>query len=154
MNTFKIGDRVTATTGHRKGQVSTVNYVFSSGHDVEVKYDDGILHIHRISDVSSTAVPTAVSARPGNEDFLRAAVKAMTKIARTQKTFTTDDIWTSLAKTNPAGFDVEPRALGSLMLQAAKQNVIKATTRTKTSKRPECHKRPVRVWKSLVFTGK
>jgi Zn finger protein HypA/HybF involved in hydrogenase expression len=84
---------------------------------------------------------------PGNEAFMRAAVKALTKVARKHKHFSTDEVWAALGKVKT----MEPRALGSLMLQAAKQGAIEATDRTVKSTRPECHKRPVRVWKSLLF---
>ena len=62
---------------------------------------------------------------------------------------TTDDVWQAL---NCAGVDVphEPRALGAVMQSAARQNVIAATDRVRQSQRPECHARPVRIWRSLV----
>ncbi len=80
--------------------------------------------------------------------FNIAAVKAVVKLAKTKRSFTTDDIWAALPASATAG--VEPRALGAIMTSAQDQGAIKATGRYKPSKRPECHRRPVRVWKSLL----
>ena len=62
---------------------------------------------------------------------------------------TTDDVWQAMIH---AGVTMphEPRALGAVMQSAARQNLIAATDRVRQSQRPECHARPVRVWRSLV----
>jgi hypothetical protein len=43
----------------------------------------------------------------------------------------------------------EPRAIGAMMTNAAKAGVIAPTNRYTPSARPECHRRPVKIWKSL-----
>jgi hypothetical protein len=43
----------------------------------------------------------------------------------------------------------EPRALGALMREAARNGLIEATDRVRPSERPQCHMNPKRVWRSL-----
>ena len=69
-------------------------------------------------------------------------------LARRQATLTTDDVWAAIG--SPAD---EPRILGNVMRQAAQDGVIAAIDRYIPSTRPECHCRPVRVWRSLVFSA-
>lgn len=59
--------------------------------------------------------------------------------------FTTDDVWDRL---DPAYSTHEPRALGALMKAMATRGVITPTQQYRTSKRSECHNRPVRVWRA------
>jgi len=44
----------------------------------------------------------------------------------------------------------EPRAMGAVMRSLARARVIEATDRTVESVRKANHRRPVRVWKSLI----
>lgn len=161
-SSLKIGDYVKAVTKTHGVIVGAVDYIYVSGRSLNIIDGQGRIHYVLASEAEALPMPAPSSSpaaaeeltRPGNEDFMRAAVKALTKVARTNKTFTTDEVWAQLAKTNPEGFNVEPRALGALMLTASKQGAIKTTTRTRSSKRGQCHGRPVRVWKSLLYTGK
>ena len=71
---------------------------------------------------------------------------AMRAVRRRVGEFTTDDVWQELD-----GFGYvtsEPRAMGAVMRQAALDGVVVATDRYRKSIRPECHARPVRVWKA------
>lgn len=150
-NSFKTGDRVRIVSGfhkHREGVVINHAYMDDLTVDVRIEGRAYFLGTNTIEHVK------AESTMPGTEAFMRAAVKALTKVARKNRAFTTDDVWASLAKTHPAGFNVEPRVLGSLMLQAQKQGAIAATDRTLKSIRPECHKRPLRIWTSRIFVEK
>lgn len=92
---------------------------------------------------------TQVPATPNSDAFFRAAAKAIVRIARKQEFFTTDDLWSEIpAEARPS----EPRALGGFITQVAKNGtVIARTDRVQTSKRKECNRRPIKVWKSLLF---
>jgi hypothetical protein len=58
--------------------------------------------------------------------------------------FTTDDVWAYLVSTTH-----EPRAMGAVMRQAVRDGFIESTGRYIKSKRPECHMRPI-----LVYRGR
>lgn len=96
----------------------------------------------------TTVAAIEATARAANSAWYKAAGKVLAEVARKRKYFTTDEVWKALPE------DVatpEPRAMGALMQQAAKQGTIYATKRTKKSKRKECHQRPVRVWQSRTY---
>ena len=76
------------------------------------------------------------------------AETAIRFLARSRQTFTTDDVWEHLHQRGHE-FPHEPRALGALMRNAAHAGLIVATDRVIPSQRPECHRRPIRVWRSL-----
>lgn len=59
-------------------------------------------------------------------------------------TFTTDDVWAGI---NPAHVTHERRALGAVMRQLQRSGDIVPTDQYVPSLRPECHRRPVRVWR-------
>lgn len=71
------------------------------------------------------------------------------QLAESCASFTTDDVWLALQKL-PDVATHEPRALGSMMRQAAKSGWIEPTDRYVNSQRPECHARPVKVWRSRL----
>jgi len=80
------------------------------------------------------------------------AENTVRSLAHTRKQFTTDDVWEKLAE---AGFAVppEPRALGGVIRQIAKEGLIFATNAYAKSLRPVCHTRPIRIWESRVFAN-
>jgi hypothetical protein len=57
--------------------------------------------------------------------------------------FTTDELWHALGKLTPP----EPRAMGSAMQAAKRRGLIVATGNYRQSERPDCHARPVLVWR-------
>jgi hypothetical protein len=65
-------------------------------------------------------------------------------VALRQSEFTTDDI--VFGEDQPR----EPRALGPLMLAAAKAGWIRPANRTRKSLRASCHARPKAVWLSRL----
>jgi hypothetical protein len=70
-------------------------------------------------------------------------------LAKTRPEFTTDDVWELMnQRLNPMPH--EPRAIGAMMTNAAKAGWIAPTDRYTPSARPECHRRPVKIWKSLL----
>jgi hypothetical protein len=79
----------------------------------------------------------------------KAADWAVGVTAMTKADFSTDDVWEQL---HWLGVQVphEPRALGAVMVRANRLGQITPTDRIVQSKRPECHARPVRVWKSAL----
>lgn len=74
------------------------------------------------------------------------ARKAVAHVAASGKPFTTDEVWDALG----AEWDVsthERRALGAVMRWAVRRGICEPTDDYRPSSRPECHKRPVRVWR-------
>lgn len=60
--------------------------------------------------------------------------------------FTTDDLWWRLEHVHTT----EPRAMGPMIQNAAKDGRIRPSGRYIKSDRPECHRRPVAVWHPVV----
>lgn len=60
------------------------------------------------------------------------------------QTFTTDYLWENV-ETIPN----EPRAMGAAMARAGRQALASPTGRYVKSRRPECHARPVMVWRRV-----
>jgi len=81
--------------------------------------------------------------------WLEAAVRIVKRICETTPEFTTDALHAELAKTMHS--TREKRALGAVMRKAAHCGWCENTSRVEKSKRPECHKRPVAVWRSLIY---
>lgn len=71
-------------------------------------------------------------------------------LAHLRPTVTTDEVWAMVGDWTVK----EPRALGALMREAARRGWIVATDSYRPSERIECHRRPVRVWRSQVFDGR
>jgi hypothetical protein len=84
------------------------------------------------------------NADPG---WMNAAAIAVKRVALKLDTFTTDDVWDELGYVSNTTH--EPRAMGAVMRNAARAGIITATSGYRTSKRGECHGRPVRVWTSV-----
>jgi len=73
------------------------------------------------------------------------AKEAIRIVARTLPEFTTDEVWKLLPPTR------ENRVLGALMIAAQKEGTVAWTNRTVKSDRPGCNRRPVRIWRSLIY---
>ena len=71
------------------------------------------------------------------------ARKAALQVASEKGVFTADDVWEKLGDDKPA----EPRAMGAVLTQLARDLTIEPTGEHRDSDRPECPGRPVRVWK-------
>jgi hypothetical protein len=82
-----------------------------------------------------------------DDDWATAARRAVGWLALTQYTFTTDDVWHALEGRTEATH--EPRALGAVMKRVASLGYCEPTEQWQQSSRPDCHGRPVRVWRSL-----
>tara|TARA_R100000234_G_C4982001_1_gene171379 strand:- start:481 stop:855 length:375 start_codon:yes stop_codon:yes gene_type:complete len=60
------------------------------------------------------------------------------------QTFTTDYLWEQV-ETTPN----EPRAMGAVMTRAKKEGLVSSTGKYIKSRRPECHARPVMIWRRV-----
>lgn len=85
-----------------------------------------------------------------NEEWKSDALQAVAKLAKRQTTLTADDVWGELS-TASAATTAEPRALGGIMKLASKMGLIEATEGFVLSSRVACHRRPVRIWRSLAW---
>jgi len=84
---------------------------------------------------------------PGKDEWIKAAKWTVLEVALTHKEFTTDEVWATGLPACPG----TNRALGPVMMAAAKAKVIERTPYTRDSKKVVSHARPVRVWESLVW---
>jgi hypothetical protein len=73
------------------------------------------------------------------------ALRAVFWVASRKERFTTDDVWEQ-GITSPE----EPRAMGAVMRVAESQGWIEPTRDHWLSRRPVCHRRPLRVWQSRL----
>lgn len=83
-------------------------------------------------------------------DWYAAAQAAVRQICRHRLRFTTDDVWRSLEEDYGFGSPPEPRAMGAVMRHARKQRWCRATEHFRPSERPVAHRKPCRVWESLL----
>ena len=82
-----------------------------------------------------------------NEAWKRAAMNAIRHLCTTKREWTADDLWDILA-----GEEVgthEPRALGAMIVKAAKAGLCRSTGRYVQSRLPIRHNRPVAIWESV-----
>lgn len=80
------------------------------------------------------------------EEWKEDAARALRIVAARQDEITTDDVWAELDAM--AGKTHERRAMGPVMVQAAKDGLIRASDpeRYRKSDRPVCHRGPKRIW--------
>lgn len=89
------------------------------------------------------------AANPEWETFMDVAV---VEVARRKRWFTADDIERlRLAKEGPETH--EKRAMSGVMRRAQTAGVCEITNRFEAGVRATCHRRPQRVWRSLIFEG-
>jgi len=86
--------------------------------------------------------------RNAEEAWKESAREAVERLAAIRDEFTTDAVWTMVDRMGLKTH--EPRAMGAIMRRAASEGICEATDRTRRSVRPECHCRPIRVWRSLI----
>jgi len=77
-----------------------------------------------------------------------AAFQAVERVALECQFFTTDDIWPLLE----GEYTHEHRAMGGVMRAASNASLCRITNQTAKSARVACHRRPLRVWRSLICT--
>jgi hypothetical protein len=113
-------------------------------------------------EVSSRAVDDAIAILKGDakkeaaivramehadEGWVTLALAAIFRVASGTEYFTTDSVWME-GEGLPS--PREPRAMGSVMRIAEKAGWIVPTRDHWLSKRPVCHRRPLRVWQSTL----
>jgi len=77
------------------------------------------------------------------------AYQAALKVTRTLRYFTTDDIWEELRE-----IPREPRAMGAILRRLRLDGHAIPTLNYRPTHRPEAHRNPKRVWKSLAIIPK
>ena len=78
------------------------------------------------------------------------AVAVVRLLALRHRTLTTDDVWKRLEAIGALTLP-EPRALGAVMRRAQRQGYVEPTEEWRLSVRPACHRRPLRIWRSLLW---
>lgn len=148
---IKVGDRVRDD----KDNKGTVHYVYSSGNAFNVHMDDGSVFFcatHHITPIAPEPKETTVTTTPTTPTtatptdptaFNLAATKALVKVAKTKRSFTTDDLYAVMPKETHG----DARLMGAFMAEAKKSTIVSVTKRFKRSKRTGG---PLRVWKSLL----
>lgn len=83
------------------------------------------------------------------------AVAAVRLVALRRETLTSDDVWLALEALWAAGAMSfrEPRVMGAVFKVAEREGYVVATEEHRLSRRPVCHRRPIRVWRSLLYRG-
>jgi hypothetical protein len=79
--------------------------------------------------------------------WMEGAVLVIARVAHDQARLTSDDVWQAMP---PTLHVTDPRALGAAMRRAERDGTIRPTATWALSTRAVCHRRPLRVWESLV----
>ena len=77
------------------------------------------------------------------------AFKIVEMLSIQRHDFTTDDVWEWMNQMHPTLTTHEPRAMGAVMRRASQMGLCVPTERYSKSLRPECHRRPIRVWQGI-----
>ena len=85
--------------------------------------------------------------RGASDEWVSEAEAIVRAIIATLPEFTTDDVWDALERRGIPS-PREPRALGAVIRRFALMGACENTDRVQKSRRPECHRRPVAVWRS------
>jgi len=94
-----------------------------------------------------TAIDSAE--RGANPDWLAAAQRGIKVLAHRREYLTSDDLWIWLQDLEIKV--EEPRAMGAVMVSARRDALIEPSREWMASVRPAGHRRPQRVWKSLIY---
>lgn len=91
--------------------------------------------------------------RGADDAWMAEAAEAIEGVVDTDRVvgrgFTTDDVWAYLDLWRVPS-PREPRAMGAAMRLAERAGIIQPTGEYRTSRRAECHCRPVRVWRGCA----
>jgi hypothetical protein len=75
------------------------------------------------------------------------------EVAERKPYFITDDVVLLCRQRHPNASTHEQRALGPLMSQMCRLGYCERTQDWVESMQPQCHRRPMRVWFSLIYQG-
>jgi len=135
-------------TLHQHGDTSrqtihpTRMYAARTASDTDGENKMNLLDIIAATEARDAAIARVASATDAD---WKAEVWAVIEGFTVGEEFTTDSVWQACADrgvTPPR----EPRALGAIMVEAARSGVVAATDRYVASRRVACHARPIRVW--------
>lgn len=76
---------------------------------------------------------------------------ALVHVARSEESFTTDEVWERLAQFPHVPNTIDNRAAGGVVMRASRNGIIRLTNTTKPSRRKHCHAMLTRVYESLVY---
>lgn len=82
-------------------------------------------------------------------EWKKNAIAAVGVLCRRGEDFTGDDVWALLEGTN--SITPEPRALGAIILNAARAGKIYPTGGYRKSMRKSSHRRPLQVWRPVQY---
>lgn len=86
-----------------------------------------------------------------DSEWKRAATAYLHELIGTKQFVTSEEVVLYL---NSKGIVTgENRAMGAIMSAFARAGLIRSTGRFTESRRPECHKSPVRIWESIKMGG-
>jgi hypothetical protein len=86
-------------------------------------------------------------AAAGAGEWKDRALEAVVLCALKWDRFSSDEVWEVLGNDVPVS---DNRAFGAVMLKARKQGYIEPTGQFRASDRPQVHRNPIRIWKSMV----
>lgn len=90
------------------------------------------------------------NANPGWKAF---TYELIVEVARSSVEFTTDDVERLRFGRGGGPSTQEPRAMGPLMLKAARSGICEKTGRLRESVQASNHGRPMQLWRSLIYDG-
>jgi hypothetical protein len=86
-----------------------------------------------------------------NAEFKATMIEIGVQLARTLRRYTTDEMYEIYYAMDHPPPTHEHRVMGPIMSHLAKHHVIIQSTMWKESRRPSQHRRPLRVWTSLIY---
>lgn len=102
-----------------------------------------------LADLARQAAIECVDAN-ADRAWKEVAYDCVVNVAHHCEQFTTDEVLNELAK-HPEVSTHEPRALGPVMMRAARENVIAVTDRFVKSEAISRHRAHKQVWRSLLY---
>ena len=90
------------------------------------------------AELRDKAIQQVAANAPPN--WIEDTINAIRHVSLTHRLISSDDVWPLVI--HPP----EPRAMGAAFQEAARRNIIRKTDRVISSRRPECHGRPIAVW--------
>lgn len=107
----------------------------------------GYVHIESQMTIDEALIAVEIAADP---EWFATCEEAVRTLAKRNDRFTTDDVWDLL---DGSGVSTkEPRAMGAVVRKIAAEGVIASTGEYWLSRRPESHRRPMRVWRGTDTT--
>jgi len=85
-----------------------------------------------------------------DQEWSELAYRAVRWVASRMDYFTTDDVWEALVRYHSEAGTHERRAMGAIMVRAARDGLIMATEGFRPTSRAVAHRGPKRIWRSLI----